>query len=371
MAGQAFGETIIIGAGQAGLSAAFCLQDKDVPCRVLEAGESPGNSWRGRWDSLRLFTPGLRCSLPGMEFPGSSRGLPTKDQVVSYLESYAAQLPVTTGVCVTGIHLAGETDRGPEGKGWTLETTEGDLAASNVVIATGATSVPFVPDLAAKISPSILQLHSSRYRNAAQLPVGGVLVVGAGTSGLQIAVELAQHRQVWLAGRVPFHIPDAVLRYAGGPYWQFIDKVLTRSTPLGRKVAKDFTAQGGPLISVSIEDALGAGVRCLPRFEDVGEAGEPTFPHEPALAVSTVLWATGYQPGYGWIEGLPVDARGWPVTNHGEVCTLPGLYFVGLPFQYGLTSALLGGVGRDAAMVAHSIAKRERKRLRPRDAHRF
>lgn len=370
MAGQTFGETIIVGAGQAGLSTAFQLGTRGVACRVLEADGSPGNSWRKRWDSLRLFTPAQHCSLPGVQFPAPRGSLPTKDQVATYLESYAAQLPVTAGVVVTGIHADGRTGDVADGGAWTVESTAGHFTAPNVVIATGATSEPFIPDLAAKLSADIRQLHSSDYRNAQALPKGGVLVVGAGTSGIQIAVELAQDRSVWLAGRVPFHVPDAALRHAGGLYWQFIDKVLTRSTPLGRRVARDFTARGGPLISVSIDDALSAGVRCLPRFEQVDAAGHPFFPNEPAmpepaLAVSTVIWATGYRPGYGWIDGLSVDSRGWPVTNRGEARELPGLYFVGLPFQYGLTSALLGGVGRDSACVADRIAGREKKLLHP------
>ncbi|WP_207344864.1 NAD(P)/FAD-dependent oxidoreductase [Arthrobacter sp. E3] len=364
MAGQTLGETIIVGAGQAGLSVAFHLGNRGVVCRVLEAEGSPGNSWRKRWDSLRLFTPAQHCSLPGMQFPAPPGSLLTKDQVATYLECYAAQLPVTTGVVVTGIHAEDRTRDVDGGGAWTVESTAGRFTAANVVIATGATSEPFIPDLAAKLAEDIRQLHSSDYRNAQSLPEGGVLVVGAGTSGIQIAMELARDHRVWLAGRVPFHVPDAALKHAGGLYWQFIDKVLTRRTPLGRRVAKDFTAQGGPLISVSIDDALSAGVRCLPRFEQVDGAGRPYFPNEPGmpapvLPVSTVIWATGYKPSYGWIDGLSVDSRGWPVTNRGEVHEFPGLYFVGLPFQYGLTSALLGGVGRDSAFVADRIAERE------------
>lgn len=357
MAGQTLGGTVIVGAGQAGLAAAFQLRARGIDCRILEAADSPGQSWRRRWDSLRLFTPAQYCSLPGMEFPAPRGSFPTKDQVAAYLAAYAAQLPVTTGVSVTGVHR--------DGAGFTLDTSAGTLAASQVVIATGATSTPFVPDIAAKLSPAIHQLHSSGYRNAAALPDGGVLMVGAATSGIEIAVELAQDRQVWLAGRVPFHIPDAVLKHGGGAYWQFIHRVLTRRTPLGKKIAADFTAQGGPLISVSIADAQKAGVGCLPRLEEVADDGYPVFADHPPLDVSTVIWATGYQPSYGWVDGVPVDGRGWPVTNRGEVEALPGLFFVGLPFQFGLTSTLLGGVGRDAAQVADRIVLQRRQATEP------
>lgn len=370
MAGNKFGGTLIVGAGQAGLSAAFELRARGLNCRILEAAVSPGETWRRRWDSLRLFTPAQYCSLPGLAFPGSKGSFATKDQVADYLAAYAAGLPVTAGVSVTGISVGStsSTDGNADASVYTLDTSAGEFTARNVVIATGATSAPFVPDLAARLSPQLHQLHSSDYGNPGQLPDGGVLVVGAGTSGLEIAIELAGERQVWLAGRVPFHIPDPVLQHAGGAYWQFISKVLTLRTPVGRRVARDFTAQGGPLISVSLADAERAGVRHLPRLAEIDDAGRPVFAGGHALAIATVIWSTGYRPDYGWMHGLPgggprLDSRGWPLTRRGEVTEHPGLFFVGLPFQYGLTSTLLGGVGRDGAHVAGLIALREKGRL--------
>ncbi len=365
MAGHQVDGTIIVGAGQAGLAAAFALRARGLECQVLEAAGAPGESWRKRWDSLRLFTPAQYCSLPGMAFPAPRGSFPGKGQVADYLAEYAAQLPVTTGVSVTGIApCPGHRN----GAAFTLDTTAGEFTARDVVIATGATSAPFVPAVAGGLSAAIHQLHSSSYRNPAQLPDGGVLVAGAGTSGVEIAIELARDREVWLAGRIPFHIPDAVLEHAPGAYWQFISKVLTRRTPLGRKAARDFTAQGGPLISVSLADAERAGVTHLPRLEAVDDGGRPVFASCPPLDVSTVIWATGYQPDYGWLRALPgggppVDARGWPVTVRGEVPAIPGLYFVGLPFQYGLTSTLLGGVGRDGDHIAGRIAAAARQRF--------
>lgn len=347
MAGN-MNHTIVIGAGQAGLAAAAQLRNRGVECEILEAADLPGNSWRSRWDSLRLFTPAQHCSLPGATFPAAPGARPGKDQVADYLAAYAADMPVTTGVAVEGVR------RGSGG--FTLDTSAGTFEAPSVVVATGATSVPYVPGIAERLDPAIHQLHSSNYRNAAALPPGGVLVVGAGTSGIEIAVELSRSRQVWLAGRVPFHVPDALLDHAGGLYWQFIHRVLTRSTPMGRKVAAGFTAHGGPLISVSMDDARKAGVRALPRLEEVDGNGRPMFGGHALQGVDTALWATGFKAQYGWIEGLPLDSRGWPVTTRGVVESMPGLYFVGLPFQYGLTSSLLGGVGRDAAHVAGHIA---------------
>lgn len=353
MAGN-MNHTIVIGAGQAGLATASQLRNRGVECEILEAADSPGHSWRSRWDSLCLFTPSQYCSLPGAEFPAARGAKPTKDQAADYLAAYAVDLPVTTGVAVAGVRR-GST-------GFALDTSAGSLRASSVVVATGATTVPFVPGIAARLDPAIHQLHSSSYRNAAALPSGGVLVVGAGTSGIEIAVELSRTHQVWLAGRVPFHVPDALLDHAGGLYWQFIHRVLTRRTPMGRRVAGGFTAQGGPLISVSLADAQNAGVLALPRLEEVDDKGRPMFGGIVLQEVATVLWATGFQAKYGWIDGLPLDGRGWPVTERGVVPSMPGLYFVGLPFQYGLTSSLLGGVGRDAQHVAGHIAATEVRR---------
>ncbi|PYI66448.1 potassium transporter Trk [Arthrobacter livingstonensis] len=347
MAASSFDGTIIIGAGQSGLAVARQLREHGAGCQVLEAAGRPGDAWRHRWDSLRLFTPAQYCALPGLPFPAPRGSFPARDEVAAYLAQYAEELPVEYGVEVTAVRAA-------DG-GFDVETTQGTRTARSVVVATGANAVPHVPELAGRLSPRILQLHSSTYRNPGSVPDGGVLVVGAGTSGVEIAVELAATHAVWLSGRAPVHIPAPLLKYAGGLYWQFIHRVLTLRTPIGRKVAPKVTAHGAPLISVSIQDAQRAGATILPRLLDVADDGEPAFPEIPAPGVRTVIWATGYRPYFSWIEGLPVDGRGWPVSLRGAVAALPGLYFVGMPFQYGLTSALLGGVGRDADHVARSI----------------
>ncbi|MGO4385411.1 flavin-containing monooxygenase [Specibacter sp. RAF43] len=347
MAAQQMDNTIIIGGGQAGLAVAHHLVRRGISCEVLEA-DTPGESWRRRWDSLRLFTPAQYCGLPGRPFPASRGSFPTREEVAAYLSSYARDLPVTPGVRVDAVR--------PAGDGFELETSRGRRTAARVIVATGANAVPFVPDIAGRLAPHILQLHSSEYRNARSVPEGDVLVVGAGTSGVQIALELAPTHATWLAGRAPVHIPDGVLRFAGGLYWQFIHRVLTLRTPIGRKAAPAVTGRGAPLISVSIKDAEQAGITCLPRLKDVGDDGLPALGDLPRRGPATVIWATGYRPDFAWIEGLPVDGRGWPVTERGAAVAVPGLYFMGMPFQYGLTSALLGGVGRDANHVARQIA---------------
>ncbi|PTT68110.1 hypothetical protein DBR22_07380, partial [Arthrobacter sp. HMWF013] len=224
-----------------------------------------------------------------------------------------------------------------------------------------------------ELDGEILQLHSLDYRSPASVPAGDVLVVGAGTSGAEIAMELAQEHhsgKVYLSGRPTPHIPGAVLRWAGPLYWRLVNSVLTLDTKPGRKVAADFHKRGAPLIRISIKDVERAGVIRLPRVTGAVD-GQPVFDAGTSDAGTsdggtanpgavpgnfrTVIWATGYRPDFGWMAGLPVDDLGWPVTSRGVVQEIPGLYFVGMPFQYALTSGTVGGVGRDAEYVVEKL----------------
>lgn len=359
-------DAVVIGAGQAGLAAGYHLAHTRLRFEILEADPRAGEVWRRRSDSLRLFTPAQHDGLPGLPFPGPRNTFPGKEEFAAYLESYAAHfsLPVRTGVRVTGITRAGA--------GFTVATTAGTAWARNVIVATGANALPCVPDAAAGLDPAIRQLHSSRYRSPADIPDGVVLVVGAGTSGSEIALELAASHRVFLAGRPTPHIPDPLLRYAGEAYWRFIHHVLTKRTTAGRKVAAGFHQRGAPLIRISVKDLDRAGVIRVPRLTGTA-GGQPTFDGggfdggSPAAgtsdggspaAVRTVIWATGSRPDLGWIDGLELPPSGWPDTNRGAVPSLPGLYMVGMPFQYALTSGLIGGVDRDAEYVVKQIARR-------------
>ena len=186
--------TIVIGGSQAGLAIGYYLKQRDLPFVILDENERIGDAWRKRWDSLRLFTPGRYDGLRGMPFPGSPWAYPTKDETADYLEAYARafELPVRTGVKVE--RLAKITER--------FEVTcDGQtLIAENGVVATGAFNNPRVPSFARELDKSIVQLHSKEYRNRSQIQEGGVLVVGAGNSGAEIAMELAPHHETWLAG---------------------------------------------------------------------------------------------------------------------------------------------------------------------------
>ena len=346
--------TIVIGGGQAGLATGYQLAQRGEDFVILNAEARVGDEWRRRWDSLRLFTPGRHSALPGLPHPNPGAFL-GKDEIADYLEHYAQKfgLPVRNGVTVTRVTAADSR--------FVVTTAAGALTADCVVVASGATTTPALPDFASEFDPGIRQLHSSEYRNPGSVLPGTVLVVGAGTSGTEIALELAETHPTYLSGRPTAQIPAAILALAGGLYWAFIYRVLTIATPIGRKVAPKFLLRGAPLIRISMKQVVAAGVTLLPRVTGA-MSGVPIAEGSGLPRPSTVIWATGFRPGLGWIDNLPTDAHGLPDAQRGVVASVPGLYFVGMPFQYGLTSQLLGGVGRDAGYVAERIAERHQTR---------
>lgn len=346
--GRSEADVIVIGAGQCGLATARTLTERGVDTIVVDAEAEVGDVWRRRWNSLRLFTPAQHDGLPGMPFPAQRNSFPTGREFGDYVQRYAEHfaLPVVHGVRVK--HVA------PSGDGFALETTAGPLRARCVVVATGSNAVPFIPELARDLDPGIRQLHSSSYREPEQIAPGDVLVVGAGTSGVQIALDLAPSHHVAIAGRPTVHIPDPVLRLAGEAYWGFIHRVLTRRTPIGRRVAGQYHGRGKPLIGVSMADVATAGITRLPRVS-ASRHGQPLFDGGDTAHFDTVVWATGFRPDFDWVADLPLTDSGWPLVDRGVVQQLPGLFFVGLPFQYGLTSELIGGAARDAVFITEKI----------------
>jgi putative flavoprotein involved in K+ transport len=308
-------DTVVIGGGQAGLAVGYHLAHQNRDFVILDAASQVGDAWRSRWDSLRLFTPARYSGLPKMPFPAPDGYFPTKDQMADYLEAYAARfdLPVRSGVSVATLTRE-------EGR-YLLSVGDERLAADRVVVATGPFQQPHIPAFASELDPRIVQLHCSAYRNADQLQEGGVLVVGAGNSGVEIALELAA----------------------------------TRGTPLIRLRPKDIVA---------------AGVERVPRTIGVRD-GQPMLEGGHVPGVANVLWCTGFAPDFRWIELPVLGEDGYPVHYRGVVKGEPGLYFVGLQFLYSLTSSLIGGVGQDAAYVCEDIAARSpSRRLRRRGAHR-
>jgi putative flavoprotein involved in K+ transport len=339
----------VVGGGQAGLAVGYYLAEQRRDFVILDAAEGVGDSWRGRWNSLRLFTPARYDGLPGMPFPAPGGYYPTKDEMADYLEAYADRfgLPVRTGVGVGSLSK--------EEGSFLLASNAGRFEAENVVVATGSLRRPKVPPFAANLDPSIAQLHSEDYRNPSQLPAGDILVVGAGNSGAEISVELAgAGRRVWLSGRDVGRIPY----FGSRPSWWFFSTVLTSESRLGRKLKEGGGGGGTPLIRLRPKDILRAGVIRVPKVGGTAD-GRPHLEDGDILDVDAVIWATGFGPDFGWIE-LPIFGKdGYPVHRRGVVAGEPGLYFVGLPFQHTLTSALIGGVGADARYVAEHLRSRD------------
>jgi putative flavoprotein involved in K+ transport len=352
-------ETVVVGGGQAGLSVGHHLARRGLPFVILDAHTRIGDSWRKRWDSLRLFTPARYNGLDGMPFPGSVHSFSTKDEVADYLETYAARfdLPVRTGVEVDRISRDGH-----DGAGFVVTAGSNRFEADNVVVAMSSYQKPRVPPFADELDPGVVQLHSSRYRNPSQLRDGGVLVVGAGNSGAEIALEVATSHPTWLSGKesghVPFGIESAAARYLFQPLlFRFIGhRLLTVNTPIGRKMRPKLLSHAAPLVRVKPKDLAAAGVRRVPRTVGVQD-GLPALEDQRVLDVANVVWCTGFTPDFSWID-LPVFGETEPIHHRGIVDNEPGLYFVGLHFLYAMSSGFLPGVGRDAEYVVESIAAR-------------
>ncbi len=322
---------------------------------ILDAYDRAGDSWRKRWDSLRLFTPSSFNHLPGMSFPKSRDRFATKDEMADYLESYVARFrfPMLLGTTVN--ELTRDGDRYLVAAGSLL------LEANHVIVATGAYPTTRVPAFASQLEPGITQLHSAAYRNPDQQRDSAVLVVGAGNSGVEIALDLASRHLVSLAGRDTGFIPanfESVGYRVGTILFRVLTQRLTVDTPLGRwlvRRAKEFTG-GHPVVGVTPEDLRRAGIERVPRVTGVTH-GRPLLEDGRVLDVATVIWATGFVRDYRWIK-LPVfDRNGDPIHRRGVVHTEPGLYFVGLPFQTSLLSGLVAGAADDAKYVAGQIAR--------------
>jgi putative flavoprotein involved in K+ transport len=358
-------ETVIVGGGQAGLATGYFLRQRGVPFVILDAEEHVGDVWRRRWDSLRLFTYARYAGLPGLRFPAPAWSFPTKDEMADYLERYAQtfELNVRSGVRVESLSRDGDR--------FVLMTRDRRYEANNVIVATGSHRIPKVPPFAGDLDPSIVQLHSSEYRRPSQLRDGGVLLVGAGNSGADIAMDVVRGHPAFLSGRDTGQVPVRIERFPGKvafPVVRFLlHHVVTRRTPIGRRKGQQFIAKGDPRVRVKAKDLEGAGVERVPRVAGVRD-GRPVLEDGRILDVTNVIWCTGFRHDFPWID-LPVfDEHRDPLHRRGVVESAPGLYFVGLVFQYSLASCVLPGIGRDHAYVADHLATRRRERTTPATA---
>ena len=404
-------EVIVVGAGQGGLSTSYCLTEHGVDHVVLERGEV-GDSWtRRRWDSFCLVTPNWSIRLPGAEYDGPDPdGFLPREDFVAYMERWteAFGCPLRTGVTVARIGPA-------EDDAFSVETDAGPLRAPVVVVATGTMQVPRRPPFAERLSKRILQLDAEKYRTAAALPEGAVLVVGSGQTGCQVVDDLRlSGRQVLLsvgeAGRLP-------RRYRGQDCvaWQRDIGLLDRTPDMldspAHRIRSDphLTGRGGGR-TISLHHFHRDGVRLLGMvaavdgetvsfmddlrrnmsdadafamqfYADVDafivknriDAPPPTdkelsggppaddwsVPSTASIdleaeGVSSVVWATGFSFDFGWIDYPVLDDMGYPVTDRGAT-TVPGLYFMGLNWMVRRKSGILYGVGDDARHVADHI----------------
>jgi putative flavoprotein involved in K+ transport len=348
-AGDEVLDVAVIGASQAGLAIAWHLARHHLRFTMLEAGPEVGHTWRSRWDSLTLFTPTQYNALPGMPFPGPPDTYPTKDPVAGYLKAYAAafNLPVRLNARVTKLSQTAE--------GFEARTNDGIFRARQVVVATGPFQVPYLPPAAQRLDGPVTQLHSAGYRNPPALPSGPALVVGGGNSGFQIAEELAATRPVDLS--IATKAPVLPQRLAGKDLFWWLTRLglmrITAGSRLGRRMsAREF------IIGSSRRRLKAAGVRFRPAV--AGADGRTVrFADGTSLDVEVVIWATGYRPDYSWIH-IPGVTRDGQVAHRRGVTDVPGLYFLGLPWQHTRGSALLGFVHEDAAHLAGLITSHAR-----------
>jgi putative flavoprotein involved in K+ transport len=351
-------ETLIIGAGQAGLTTGYQLKRRGRSFLIVDGNQRIGDNWRQHWDTLRLYTPAKYDGLPGLRFPAARWHFPGKDEVGDYLERYALHfdLPVRTNTSVARLQAQ------PSG-GYVALLGDEAMTCDNVVVATGTFGrTPHVPDYASQLGADIRQLHSSQYRRPDQLQPGPVLVVGASHSGQDIAYELAETRPTILCGpsrgNIPIR-PESRRAHLLLPIMIFVFRhVLTRKTPMGRKEMSQVRLHGGPHLRVKARDLSRRGVqRYQSRMTGVQD-GRPVLGDGTVLEVSNVVWCTGFRQVFDWIHLPILDEHGWPVEYRGVVDVAPGLFFCGLSYQYAFASMVFPGIGRDADYVARRIVAR-------------
>src|SRR5918993_246817 len=316
--------TLIVGAGQAGLTVGHNLRERGLPFQIVDAADEIGAVWRRRWDSLRLFTAAQYDSLPGMDFPAAQDTYPGKDEVADFLQAYAAEfeLPVKLHARVTSLCK--------EDGGYLAETDDAEFRAKNVVVATGPFQVPRMPAIADGLAPEILQMHSVDYRSPGAIEDGPVLVVGGGNTGFQIAKELSAGHQVHLAiGSRQTPLPQ---RLFGRDLFWFLEVTGLIRKSLETRIGQRLSGR---------ETLIGSSPRAMRRRYGVTlhgramNAAGSTVSFEDGTSVdpTTVIWATGFKPDYSWIEVPVIGKDGRPRHERG-VTDSPGLYFLGLSWQY-------------------------------------
>jgi putative flavoprotein involved in K+ transport len=343
-------DTIIIGAGQAGLSMGYYLKQANKSFLILDKGNEIGDVWRNRYDSLTLFTPRSYSSLPGLSLGGNEKTYPTKDEIADYLSTYVDTfaLPVQHN---TNIQEVSSIQNG-----FRILTNNGEFTTRNVVIATGPFQTPLIPDFAKKLSQDVYQVHSSQYRNPSQLEKGPVLVVGGGNSGSQIAVEVSEERETYISvsHKAKFLPQDIGNRSI---FWYF-DKLGIYRANVHSKVGQFLRKQPDPIFGFELKSKFKSGkISSKPRTISI-EKDTFFFEDGSNLQVKNVIWSTGFKSNYDWIHisGV-INEKGLPIHQRG-VTPIQGLYFLGLPWQSTRGSALIQGVGADAKYLHQQMMKK-------------
>ncbi|SOC05789.1 putative flavoprotein involved in K+ transport [Ureibacillus xyleni] len=341
--------TIVIGAGQAGLAVGYYLKQMNQHFLILDKGQEVGESWINRYDSLVLFTPRMYNALPALPFEGEAHGLPDKNEVVSYLKKYALHFKLP-------IQFKTEVIQVEQKEGiFHIETNQGVFQSHNLIIATGAFQTPYIPAMSKNISKEVVQLHSTQYRNPSQLRDGNVLVVGGGNSGAQIAVELSKERKTYLAiSKKLSYLPTILLKKS--IFWWF-DRLGLLKADANSFIGKLIQKKGDPIFGYELQDAIKNNkVFMKPKVID-GKNTDITFNDQTTLNVDNIIWATGFISIFPWLDINGVVSDDGKVIHQRGVTDVKGLYFIGLPWQYRRGSGLLQGVGYDAEFIVQHLKK--------------
>jgi putative flavoprotein involved in K+ transport len=403
-------ETIIVGAGQAGLAASYFLTQRNHCHIVLESAAKIASAWRdGRWDSFTLVTPNWQLQLPGAEYTGNNPdGFLTRRQIIHYLETYAGRfrLPIETGVRVSSVSQI--KTRG----GYLVKTNRGHYQARNIIVATGLYQKPRIPSFAHEFPRNIRQLHSSEYRNPSRLPDGGVLIVGSSQSGAQITEELYQSgRKVFLSVGRNVRAPrryrgldihrwshslgmfDRTVDQLGSPAEKFDPHPTISGKGGGRTLNLHQFGRDGvvllgrlggitdgilnfaPDLRKNLIKADAFEKATVQRIDEYIAANHVDAPEEklpelrdgfdiPSIekldferaGITSVIWASGYDFDFSWVRLPVLDEMGYPIQKRG-VTEFPGLYFLGMPWLYTRKSGILYGAGEDARYVTSHLLK--------------
>lgn len=344
-------DVLVIGAGQAGLATGYHLRLAGLRYGLLDAASRVGDSWRQRFDSLMLFTPRSYSALPGLAVPGDPHGFPSKDEIADYLEAYAARfaMSIRLGAAVRSLETSGANFK--------VTTSEGvQIESRAVVIATGAFQVPKIPAISTAFSADVHQLPANAYRRPSSVPAGTALVVGDGATGREIALELAATHKVLLStGRARRVIPDRVL---GRSIFWWLDHLgllrASRETWIGRRMRSGDPFPGRRLTLPRLSQA---GVNVVSRLS-AAEGTTARFADGTLARIDALVWATGYRVDSDWIAIPAVKRPDGSFVQSRGLSPVDGVYFVGQSWQWTRGSALLTGVGADAAYVTADIARR-------------